>query len=100
MAAAPQPARGNRKSQMGGRVYCLEAEEEKDEDPHTVVSGTFVVNTVPVKVLFDAGATHSFINPNTAAQMTCVPEELDVCLCVSTPIGSTYHLSWLFEIVR
>ena len=55
-----------------------------------MVLGKFVVNTVPVKVLFDAGATHSFINPNTAAQMTCVPEERDVCLCLSTPIGSTY----------
>ena len=76
---------------MGGRLYCLEAEEEGDEDPHAVVSGTFVVNTIPVKVLFDAGATHSFINPTIAAQMICVLEELDVCLCVTTPIGSTYQ---------
>jgi len=91
MAITPQRARNNRKPQMGGRVYCLEAEEEKDENPHTVVSGTFVVNTIPVKVLLDTGATHSFINPNTAAQMTCVPEKLDVCLCVSTLIGSTYQ---------
>ena len=91
MSIAPQRARNNRKPQMGGRVYFLEAEEEGDEDPHAVVSGMFVVNTVPVKVLFDAGATHSFINPTTAAQMTCVLEELDVCLCVSTPIGSTYQ---------
>ena len=91
MAAAPQRARNNRKPQRGGRVFCVEAEQEKDDNPHTVVSGTFVVNAVPVKVLFDAGATHSFINPNTAAQMTCVPEELDICLCVSTPLGSTYH---------
>jgi len=77
---------------MGGRVYCLEAEEERDEDSHAVVSGTFDVNTVPVKVLFEAGATHSFINPTTAAQMTCVLEELDICLCVSTPIGLHINL--------
>jgi len=91
MSTAPQRTRNNRKPQMGGRVYCLEAEEERDADLHAVASGTFVVNTVPVKVLFDARATHSFINPTTAAQMTCVLEELDVCLCVSTPTGSTYQ---------
>jgi len=37
MSTAPQRARSNRKPQMGGRVYCLEVEEEKDEDPHAVV---------------------------------------------------------------
>jgi len=51
----------------------------------------FLVNVVPVTVLFDAGATHSFINPVTAARMACDFEELDVCLCVTTPIGSMYH---------
>jgi len=44
------------------------------------------VNAVPVTVLFDAGATHSFISPFTAARMACDFEELDACLCVTTPI--------------
>jgi len=46
----------------------LEAEEEEEEgrDPHIVVSGTFIVNSLPTTVLFDAGATHSFINPTIA----------------------------------
>ena len=61
---APMPcgrpqARNTRKPQAGGRVYCLEAEEGGDGDPHAVVSGTFIVNTLPTTVLFDAGATHS-----------------------------------------
>jgi len=86
-----QQARANKKPQAGGRVYCLEAEEGGDEDPHTVVSGTFLVNTIPVTVLFDAGATHSFVNPVITARMTCDIAELDVCLCVTTPIGSLYH---------
>ena len=69
----------------------LEAEEGGDEDPHAVVSGTFIVNAVPTKVLFDARATYSFINPITAARMACVFEELDVHLCATTPIGSIYQ---------
>ena len=56
----------DKKSQVGGRVYCLEAEREESGDPHAVVSGMFTVNTLPIKVLFDAGATHSFINPAVA----------------------------------
>jgi len=68
----------------------LEAEEEEGRDPHTAVSGTFIVNTLPTTVLFDAGAMHSFINPVIAKQLACAFEELDVQLCVSAPIGSLY----------
>jgi len=85
-----QPARDARKPQYGDSVFCLEA-EEGDEDPHAVVSGMFLVNTLPTKVLFDAGATHSFINPATAKQIACVVEDLNMHLCVLTPVGSVYQ---------
>ena len=83
--------RNNNKPQAGGRVFCLEAEEEGDEDPHAIISGMFLVNTVPVTILFDAGATHSFVNPVAAARMNCKFENLEVPLGVTTPIGSVYH---------
>jgi len=67
----------------------LEA-EEGSEDPHAVVSGMFLVNTLPTKVLFDTGATHSFINLATAKRIACTVEDMNVHLCVSTPIGSVY----------
>jgi len=86
-----QRTRNSNKPQAGGRVYCLEAEEDGDEDPHTVISGTLLVNVVPVAVLFDAGATHSFINPVTVAQMPCNFEDLDVQLYITTPIGTVYQ---------
>jgi len=50
----------------------------------------FPVNTLPTKVLFDAGATHSFSNPATAKRIVCAVEDMNVHLCVSTPIGSAY----------
>jgi len=55
------------------------------------VSGTFIVNTLPTTVLFDAGATRSFINPTTTTRLNCTFEELDAQLCVMTPIGSMYQ---------
>jgi len=75
-------------------VFCLEA-EEGGEDPHAVVSGMFPVNALSTKVLFDAGATHSFINPTTTKQMGCSAEEMDMHLCVSTLIGSKYQTDLL-----
>jgi len=88
----PAPrTRGSNKPQAGGRVYCLKADEEGDEDPHAVISGMLFVNAIPVIVLFDAGATHSFINPDTASRMDCECTELDVQLHVTTPVGSIYH---------
>jgi len=73
-----QQPRNFKKRQARGQVYCIEAGEEESEYPHVVVSGTFVVNTLPTKVLFDVGATHSFINPATAKQIACVLEEMDI----------------------
>jgi len=75
---AAQRTRNSNKPQTGGRVYCLEAEEGGDEDPHAVISGMLLVNVAPVTVLFDAGATHSFVNPVTTARMACEFEDLDV----------------------
>ena len=87
-----QRTRNNNKPQAGGRVFCLEAEEEGDEDPHAIILGMFLVYTVPVTVLFDAGATHSFVNPVAAARMDCKFENLDVPLSITTPIGSVYQV--------
>ena len=74
----------------------LEAEEE-GEDPHAVVSGMFPVNTLPTKVLFYAGATHSFSNPATAKRIACAIKDMNVHLGVSTPIRSVYSTD---QIVR
>jgi len=74
----------------------LEA-EEGNEDPHAVVSSMFPVNTLPTRVLFDASATHSFINPTTAKQIAHAVEDMSAELCVSTPIGSMYQTD---QIVR
>ena len=90
-----QRTRNNNKPQAGGRVFCLEPEEE---DPQAVVSGMLLVNTVPVTVLFDAGATHSFINLVAAARMDCKFENLEVPLGVTTAIGSVYQVSRLHGI--
>jgi len=61
------------------------------EDPHAVVLGIFLVNTLPTRILFDASATHSFINPATARRLACRLDELDVQPCVTTRVGFVYQ---------
>jgi len=65
--------------------------EEETENPHTVVLGTFLVNHLFTRVFFDTGATHSFINPATAKRLACELDEINVQLCVATPVGSIYQ---------
>ena len=55
-----------------------------------MVPGTFIVNSLPAKVLFGAGATHFLINPEIAKQYACYLDETDTQLCVTTPVGSLY----------
>ena len=71
-------------------MFCIEA-KEGSEDPHAMVSGMFPVNTSPTRVLFDAGATHSFINTATVKQIADGVKDMNVQLCVSTPTGSVYQ---------
>jgi len=51
-----------------------------------------LVNTVPVTVLVDTIATHSFVNPVATARIDCKFENLEVPLGAATPIGSVYQV--------
>jgi hypothetical protein len=55
----PQRDNQGQQNYMHGRVNHVTAEEAQgDKD---VVLGTLLINTVPATVLFDSGASHSFI---------------------------------------
>ena len=49
-----------------GRLHHINA--EKAQDAPDVVLGTFLVNSVPATVLFDSGATHSFVTQEFVAK--------------------------------
>ena len=59
----------------------------EEEDPNAVISGSLLLENVYVHALFDPGATHSFVTPEVASQLSCIPVEMDYGLCVSTPVG-------------
>ena len=49
--------------------------------------GTLLVNSLPAVVLFDTGASHSFISEDFAFRHGIKYEEMHIPLVVNTPVG-------------
>src|SRR4051812_1845735 len=64
-ASAPTKTQGV--SRAAGRAYQITPEEARD-DPK-VVSGTFLVNSQPAHILFDSGASDSFVSLSFARNL-------------------------------
>src|SRR4051812_32250080 len=60
--------------------------EEAQEQPATVM-GTLIVNSVPSTVLFDTGASHSFMSEAFALSHNFTLEKTNPAMVVHTPIG-------------
>lgn len=71
-----------------GRLNHVNAEEAQDAPD--VVLGTFLVNSVPATVLFDSGATHSFVTKKIVEKGGLVEETLKRTMDIQTP-GFTYR---------
>ncbi|XP_077215710.1 uncharacterized protein LOC143850338 [Tasmannia lanceolata] len=85
---APVNSQGQQKNERPrvlARAYALTHKDAQAVG--TIVSGTLPIPSSYGYVLFDSGATHSFVSSAFAA-LHCLPTlPLDYDLCVSTPIG-------------
>src|ERR1043165_2458120 len=72
-------------SRTRGHAYNINAKEAQDQ-PATVM-GTLLVNSVPAAVLFDSGASHSFMSEAFALAHNFPLENMDPPMVVCTPIG-------------
>jgi hypothetical protein len=54
-----------------------------------VVTGTLLISSRQATVLFDSGATHSFMSHSFSRDCNLMSEWLDVDLVVATPVGKT-----------
>ena len=83
-----------KKTKYEGRVYALTQGDA--EEAQEVVSGTLLVDGAYAKVLFDSGATHTFISASFAQQLIDKPAELfDGTLVVTTPTGEPAHVDYV-----
>ncbi|XP_077234715.1 uncharacterized protein LOC143876922 [Tasmannia lanceolata] len=77
----------NKKQRIPSRVYALT--EQDAMASNAVVTGTLPIASVYACVLFDSGASHSFISSRFVVKHGLVHEPLDVELCVDTPVGGS-----------
>jgi hypothetical protein len=76
----------NNPNNRSGRLYHMNAEEAQEAPD--VVLGMFSVNSIPARVLFDSGASHSFITEDFACTSKIQPISLKHVMIVQIP-GST-----------
>ncbi|XP_019429961.1 PREDICTED: uncharacterized protein LOC109337438, partial [Lupinus angustifolius] len=76
-----------------GRVFTMSGSEAADADD--LIQGTCLVNDVPLFVLFDSGATHSFISFDCVKQLGLQVDSLPFDLIVSTPTNAPVTVSTL-----
>ncbi|XP_073152343.1 uncharacterized protein [Henckelia pumila] len=81
--ATSNKPRDHKENKPNARVFALTQEEaEKSND---VVAGTILINQSLAYVLFDCGATHSFISKRFAKKLGLIPEILVEPFRVATP---------------
>jgi predicted aspartyl protease len=76
---------------MHGRVNHVTVEEAQEAED--VVLGMFLINSVPATVLFDSGASHSFITEQFVTKHDVPRSSMKTHLLISSPNGemkSTY----------
>ena len=80
-----QPHNNNARPYGRGQANHVDLNEAQDQ-PATVM-GTLLVNSVPASVLFDSGASHSFISEDFAFMHGIKSEDMNASLLVHTPAG-------------
>ena len=96
-APAPSTPAAKATSVSRGRLNHVSA-EGVEEDPG-VLMGTLRINTYPASVLFDSGASHSFISISFAHNHQIPFVNMDSPLVVKTP-GSRWQTKWVTSEVQ
>ena len=72
-------------SRVQGLVYDVTPRAESVDQP--VIQGTFLLSRLWARVLFDSGASYSFIAASVVIELGLEVETLEKPLYVSSPLG-------------
>ena len=72
-------------SGVQGRVYTITPQAESADQ--SIIQGTFLLSRLWARVLFDSGASHSFIAASVVIELGLEVETLEEPLYVSSPLG-------------
>ncbi|GAV65875.1 RVP_2 domain-containing protein [Cephalotus follicularis] len=82
-----QGGNGAQQQRAPARTYSMAANEV--ENPNDMVTGTFPVCSRSAYVLFDMGATHSFVSLSFARHLSTPSQYLEIGLAVEIPSVNT-----------
>jgi len=71
--------------------------KEEAKDAQNVVTCTFSIQAQPIDVLFNSGATHSFISVKPIETLGLIPTRKSFLLSVILPDGKTVRCEVLYE---
>jgi len=86
-----QPSRGGARPQAAGRVYAVTGAEAAGSG--NLIIGSCVITGRSLHVLFDSGATHSFVSESRVVELGLLVKELQYDLVVSTPASGLVRTS-------
>ena len=71
--------------------------EGEDTGDHTnIISDTLLVNHLYTHILFNSGTARSFVNFEFVKKLASKPDEMDIQIYVTTPLGTVYHTDIIF----
>ena len=82
-------------SGVQGRVFAITPSAESTDQP--VIHGTFLLSRLWARVLFDSGASHSFIAASVVIELGLEVETLEEPLYVSSPLGIRERIGMIWR---
>ena len=82
-------------SGIQGHVYAITPPAESADQP--VIQGTFLLSRLRARVLFDYGASHSFITASVVIELGLEVEALKEPLNVSSPLGIRARIGMIYR---
>ena len=97
---APGPRPGAAVGRGQARVFALQQQQQQqdvEEPGNEVVAGMVSICSMDARVLFDSGATHSFLSPVLAERLGRQASSLEIPLVVASPLGGSLEVRVVYR---
>ncbi|XP_074278678.1 uncharacterized protein LOC141602275 [Silene latifolia] len=91
----PQGRQAQKPGPTRGRMYVMNSQEV--ESSNDVITGNLFLNSTPVNVLFDTGASYSFISELLSKKLKLTPHHQGLRLSIGLPTGEIVKCSTLYK---
>ncbi|XP_074266796.1 uncharacterized protein LOC141590083 [Silene latifolia] len=91
----PQGRQAQKPGPTRGRMYVMNSQEVESSDD--VITGNLFLNSTPVNVLFDTGASYSFIFELLSKKLKLTPHHQGLRLSIGLPTGEIVKCSTLYK---